>query len=368
MSHTVFHRHGVPARALSMLLLAAMLILAVDAAALEMESLYTVRVALDPDDPEAREYAYQSALQQVLVRLTGVADADGSAQLAELFPNPQRYVLQFRPLADNALQVSLDGAAIESVLRQAGQTIWGRDRPLTLVWLAVDWGQGEREIVAAEDQARIAGASRSIDRNRLLRERLQEAADRRGLPIVFPLLDTEDLQNISFSDIWGGFDQRLLQAAGRYGAASVLVGRVRPGVGQRNRWSYYFGDLQRQWSGEPEQAIDLLADTLVAEFAVDSNMPPETVTLNISGVDSLPAYGEVQNLMEELGQVENFTLRSVTGDRVSYVVMVRGGAERLSRALELSGVLQPVTGIGSGIDPLQLPQFDILDFVYRPQR
>ena len=38
------------------------------------------------------------------------------------------------------------------------------------------------------------------------RERILEIADRRGLPLVFPLLDTTDIQNVSFSDIWGGFD------------------------------------------------------------------------------------------------------------------------------------------------------------------
>jgi hypothetical protein len=52
----------------------------------------------------------------------------------------------------------------------------------------------------------VAGAARSIDRNRLLRERIQATASRRGVPVAFPLLDTEDLQNVSFTDIWGGFD------------------------------------------------------------------------------------------------------------------------------------------------------------------
>ena len=347
-------------------LLAATLLLAEHSEALQLQSLYTVQVALDPKDPDARDSAYKMALDQVLIRITGIDEPALVPEFAEMFPNPARYVLRYRPGEDNTLEVTLDGPAIETVLRQNGQTVWGAERPLTLIWLAVDWGQGEREIVAADDPTRTAAAARSIDRNRLLRERVQETALRRGVPVAFPLLDTEDLENLSFSDIWGGFDQLLLEASSRYGTNSILVGRVRPGTLQRNRWTYYLGDRALQWSGEPEEAIGLLAETLLAEYAIESNAPPETVTLNIAGVDSVVAYGSVQKLLQNLTLVESISLISVTGTRMHYDVTVRGGADRLSRALQLSGVLEPAAGIGVGIDPVQFPQFDTLDFVYRP--
>src|SRR5690606_12687559 len=127
---------------------------------------------------------------------------------------------------------------------------WGADRPLTLVWIAVDWGQGEREIVASDDLDRAAAEARSIDRNRLLRERIQDVALERGLPIAFPLLDAEELELVSFSDIWGGFNDRLLEASRRYGADSILVGRVRADTAERNRWSYFFGGERRERSEE----------------------------------------------------------------------------------------------------------------------
>ena len=72
-----------------------------------------------------------------------VLTTDNDPEMVELlFPNPSAYIVQFRPGEDDTLWVSFDGDAIERVLRQAGQTVWGSDRPLTLVWLAVDWGQG----------------------------------------------------------------------------------------------------------------------------------------------------------------------------------------------------------------------------------
>ena len=327
----------------------ALVLLSPLADALEMTSLYSVEVPFDPEDPE-RKNAYRTALSQVLIRVTGTTAAAESPQLAELFPNPARYVSQYRSGPDNSVIVSLDGAAIETVLRQAGATVWGSERPLTLMWLAVDWGQGEREIVAADDAQRLPGASRSIDRNRLLRERVQEIAALRGVPVVFPLLDTEDLQNLSFSDIWGGFDDRLLGASLRYGASSVLVGRIRPQDLQAHRWTWYLNDERQDWNGEPEEAVNLLADSLAFRFALRGNEPLDVISLTISGINSVVAYGEVQRLVENLTAIDKHVVQIVDGDQITYEVQVQGGIERLQRALAQSRLLEPLATNDAGID------------------
>ena len=177
-----------------------MLLLVIVAApvwAVEVASLYTAQVPLDQEQDDPRAAAYEMALADVILRVSGAELANDPEMIELLFPEPSSYIVQFRPGEDDTLWVSFDGEAIERVLRQAGQTVWGSDRPLTLVWLAVDWGQGEREIVAADDPVRSRDQSRSIDRNRLLRQRVLDAAERRGLPVAFPLLDTIDLQNLS---------------------------------------------------------------------------------------------------------------------------------------------------------------------------
>ena len=117
------------------------------AAAVEVTSLYTVEVPLDPDDPDAQSSAYRRALTAVLVRVTGTGAAAESEALALLFPNPARFVRQYRPGPDNSLIVSLDGPAIEGILRQSGATVWGAERPLTVIWLAIDWEPMEISLV-----------------------------------------------------------------------------------------------------------------------------------------------------------------------------------------------------------------------------
>jgi hypothetical protein len=327
--------------------------------AVEVVTLYTAEVPLDQEADDPRGDAYAAALRQVLLRVSGSELANDEELFSLLFPEPRAFVTQFRPGADESLWVSFDGQAIEQVLRSAGQPIWGAERPLTLVWLAVDWGQGTREIVAADDPERMDQEARSIDRNRMIRERLLEIAERRGLPIVFPLLDTTDLQSVTFADIWGGFDEAVLYASQRYDADSVLIGRIRPASNQANRWTYYFGDRDMALSGPPEVALGQVADILASEFAIGGNLPLESVVLNISGIVSVEAYGNVQRILEEIPLIERFAAVEVSGDRISYRVEARGGAARLGRALSFKGLLEQDLP-----DPSQ--SLTTLEFFYSP--
>ena len=327
--------------------------------AVEVSTLYTAEVPLDQEAVDPRADAYDAALRQVLLRVSGSALASDEESVAQLFPNPRAFVTQFRPGGEDSLWVSFDGQAIEQVLRNAGQPVWGADRPLTLVWLAVDWGQGEREIIAADDPERMEQESRSIDRNRMIRQRLLEIADRRGLPLVFPLLDTTDLQSVTFADIWGGFDVAVLDASKRYDADSVLIGRIRATSTQANRWTYYFGDQEVALSGPPEAVLGQVADRLAAEFAIGGNLPIESVNLAISGIVSVEAFGNVQRILDDVSIIDRYAIAEVSGDRIRYRVEVRGGPERLSRALRFEGLLEQDFPDRSGPDAA-------LEFYYSP--
>jgi hypothetical protein len=308
--------------------------------AIEMTSLYTAQVPLDPAASDQRSAAYKAALRDVLLRVSGSGVANDPELVDLLFPSPASYVVQFRPGPEDTMFVSFDGKAVEEVLRRNGQPVWGSERPLTLVWLAVDWGQGEREIIGADDPERTDDRARTIDRNRLLRERVLDIAERRGLPVAFPLLDTEDLAKVTFPDIWGGFDELVIDASQRYEADSVLIGRIRPDSSQRNRWAWYFGTDVRTWNGEPELVISLITDELAAEFAIGGDAVLASVVLNVSGITSVDAYGSVQRMLANMNVVETFIITQVEGDRIQYRVDAHGGAERLARSLRLAGLLE----------------------------
>jgi hypothetical protein len=337
--------------------------------AVEVATLYTAQVALDEEQDDPRQEAYKAALAEVLLRVSGTQLGSDPEMIELLFPSAASYVVQFRPGEDDTLWVSFDGEAIEQVLRQSGQTVWGSERPVTLVWLAVDWGQGDREIIAAGDPDQGRDAGRSIDRDRLLRQRVLDMADRRGIPVLFPLLDTEDQRNVTFSDIWGGFDEQLLVASERYEVDSILVGRIRPDSNQRNRWNYYFADDERVWSGEPELVLGLVADKLADEFAISGDAPLEYVDLNVSGIDSVEAYGNIQNLLAATNVIESFAISEVAGDRIHFRVEAVGGLDRLRRALRFNGLIEQngFDGDRFGIESLDSTSNASLEFYYSPE-
>jgi hypothetical protein len=328
------------------------------AMAVEMATLYTAQVALDDEQDNPRQQAYKDALATVLLRVSGAELGSDPEMIELLFPSPAAYVVQFRPGEDDTLWVSFDGEAVEQVLRQSGQTVWGTDRPVTLIWLAVDWGQGEREIIAADDPEQSRSAGRTIDRDRLLRQRVLDMAERRGLPVLFPLMDAQDQQSVQFSDIWGGFDELVLAASERYEVSSILIGRVRASSSQRNRWDYIFSGDKRTWNGEPEMVVGLVADQLANEFAIRGDAPVEFVDLLVSGINSVEIYAEMQNILDEANVIEGFSIAEVSGDLIRYRVEVLGGIERLRRALRFSGLIEQ-----NSFDGAQFP-VETLEFFY----
>ena len=87
--------------------------------------------------------------------------------------------------------------------------------------------------------------------------------------------------------------------------------------------------------------------------------PIEVVVLNVSGVESVDAYGSVQQILEDVSLIEEFALTEVAGDRVSYRVEIRGGADRLSRALRFNGLIEQ-----ESTDPVL--DADALEFYFSP--
>lgn len=323
-----------------LILVAAAHTLPVDA--MEMTDLYTIQVPVDETESGWREQAYSRALSQVLIRVTGQRSAANDLQLEALFEQPSRLVQGYRRGADDTLWVSFDGRAIAAQLRQAGRAVWGSERPVTLVWLAVDRGRGEREIIAAEEDSLPASASRSADPNRFLRERVNGVAIERGIPVVWPLLDGADLEAIGFSDIWGGFEQPVIDASMRYSANSILVGRIDASGGANTpRWIWYFGGEQRQWRASVEDAVHRVADLMASQLAAVGDEQTTTVRLMVGGVSDLTAYADINRYLGSVSVIRSLELEQFLDDSLTYRLELLGESDRLARVLRLSGRFDP---------------------------
>jgi uncharacterized protein len=286
-----------------------------------------------------REEGFRAALSEVLVRVTGRRDAHTRPEVQALLKDAASLAQQFRQPAPNRFWAAFDGAALERELAALGQPVWGAERPSTLLWIAVDAGGGSRFVIASQEE---------FEAEAEIRAQALEAASRRGIPLVFPLMDAEDRAQASFAEVWGGFEDSILAASERYGVDAVLVGRLSADDPGHGRWTLLGADGAQRWSGGVGDSVDRIADQFAARFAVVASGERRTVRLTVDGVQSIEDYGRVSRFLGGLTAVESLGVEQVEQDRFVFRAVLRGEPTTLAEAVRLGGLLRPEPAAGPG--------------------
>jgi hypothetical protein len=317
----------------------AALCVANDSVALTRVELYQAMVPAADRSEAAQTVAFQNAMKIVLVRLTGRHSAEEDATLAPLVSNARRYVQQFRAGGDGQVWVAFDGAAIERWLTQNGQPVWGRERPTTVVLLAVQTGAQSGTIVTATDTSD-------------LKQAIESQAAYRGLPLQWPSAADVQKYRLDYAAIAGGSTAALGEDGRRMGGDAVLIGRTACcGTNGNVRWTHLFQDRSSEYSGTLE-GVERSADLYAGMFAASGNLAP--VEIEVTGVRDLRDYASVQSYLESQTFISHVSVESLTADTVRFRIATRSGAESLQRALSLSGRLQPIAAGDGGVQRFQL--------------
>lgn len=275
------------------------------------------------------EAAFRVAMRDILVRVTGRRDAPELESLAPLVAQASRYVVSFQRAPGNQLAVKFDGTAIENAIDASGLASWGNERPVTLVWLAIDRGDGRRALVSARD----ASPEKS---------RVEASASRRGLPLVWP--DAGDDLTRAMQQAWSGNHDPLVDAARRYGADGVLIGRARQADTGSHAvtWSFSAAGLAATAEGELEAGPELAADRYAGVYASRGAAQRSEQVVTVTGVGTLEAYAAAMRTLTRLAPVRGVSVDEVTPDAVSFLVNVRGDPEALHEAIQRDGRLQAI--------------------------
>ncbi len=293
--------------------------------------------------PRTQDETIRLAMGQLLTRVTGRRDARFEPQLNEMLRLAGDFVEQIGQLDRDNLIVRFNASNVESALVRLEQPVWGSERPLTMLWVAVDAGLGQRELLAAEP---LTAAPQSELETMLanFRADLVEVADERGLLLTLPLVDIEDMTALSFADVWGGFSDRVVRASERYGTDDILIAQVRlTDFGAVTRWTLLRGGRELRLPGQAfRDGLDALADVYAAEFSTLGSASSTVVT--IVGVETLDDYGRVMQYLESLSVLENVEPEELVAGSLRVRVAARGGEFALRRVLELGELLQPAAG------------------------
>jgi len=183
--------------------------------ALEVNDLYQVTIVVDSQTLAQRELAITKALQGVFLKIGGKTNVLKHKVLLQAQKKSSTFVNQYRYQREDdelSIVVNFNENKVNAVFKQADLPLWGSLRPQVLLWL-IDEQENTRTIVAHDADTTIP-------------ESINTFSTQRGLPIVMPLMDLTDSEQVVMSDFWGYFPEKIEQASSRYFADTVIVMRV----------------------------------------------------------------------------------------------------------------------------------------------
>ncbi len=303
-----------------------------------VSGLYQVREAVTSQQPEERSAALNRALETLVLRLTGDAQALQNPALAGVRQDPQQLVSQY-VYEGETLVVDFDPLTTENKLRQAGLPLWGANRPSILTW----W------IVTSREEGGLVGDGQEAAAP------LQQAAQHRGLPLRLPLADLQEQLVATPDNLGASQPDALREASERYAADALLAVQVREEyAGMQAEWRLWLGDSREEGTvkgSSPQELADAVflavSQRLAPRFLVKPGAA-SALTLEIHGAN-LARYAELERLLEP------FAARLLRAKGDLLVWQVNASAEQLRAQLSLAG-LQEVPADAAPLDASANPQ------------
>jgi hypothetical protein len=348
----------------SLLLLTLPLISWQSSVALQVRGLYSQQIPVTNDGEAERDRAFSEALAAVVVKVSGDPRWLESPAIERAIAQAQNYVeattyiseLIQLPLEDNTasadtdeeqfytaeqriISVNFAAALIDELLADAGIPVWDGNRPSVLVWMVLQNSAGDREFLTVGSNPEIVKV-------------MQDFAAARGLPIIFPVLDFEDRRTLSENIVWNLDEAAISSASERYGADSILAGRLHfTASGELvGLWQFQFQDEADVFDGFDSELKSYLYDPLnrittqlAGYFAIiPESIDGETIRLRVDGIKNLNAYSALLNYVENLGLVSTVTTAEVDGERIELQLSLVGDTRQLYEQIALDRDLLPI--------------------------
>ena len=320
----------------------------VPVAAVTVEDLFTVEMPVADQTTSLRLESFSEAFKQVIVKVSGSDDALQSPAFERPIQNSARYVKQFRyvnrslpedeeyDLERLILRIDFDQQLIEGLLREQNFPVWGRERPSTLLVISYDVNENIKLV--------------SDDATPDLVESLDKAASIHAVPVLFPLMDLEDIALVSIGDIVSRQYENIRVMSRRYAPNALLVGQIvgRSGKGWQGDWEVRFDNQVFKWTFKAsakqaviDQVIRHLAKILALEYALEDHRRIEqSLLLSVSELEGIEKLIKVQQYLKSLNVVDSVRIAMVSKDVVTYRLQLRNEPEDLQRLIEFGEVLE----------------------------
>jgi hypothetical protein len=332
--------------------------------ALQVSGLYSQQIPVTNDGEAERNRAFKEALAAVVVKVSGDPRWLENPAIERAIAQAQNYVeatsyisesIQL-PLEDNTasadtdeeqfytaeqriISVNFAAALIDELLEDANIPVWDGNRPSVLVWMVLQSSAGDREFLTADSNPEIVKV-------------MQDFAAARGLPIIFPVLDFEDRRTLTENVVWNLDEAAISIASERYGADSILAGRLHFTASDElvGLWQFQFQEEADVFDGFDSELQSYLYDPLnrittrlAGYFAIlPESIDGGSVRLRIDGIKNLNAYSSLLSYVENLGLVATVTTAEVDGERIELQLNLVGDTRQLYEQIALDRDLLPI--------------------------
>lgn len=296
-----------------------------------LDDLY--KVELTQTEGQSRDELMRDATIVMLQRLAGSDIALQRGPVAAALKAPQDLMRRIGSADDGKIRIEFEPDALSGVLREAGLSALGRNRPGILVW-AVEAGElGDRSLSPVSSWALL----------------LKEAAAHRGVALSFPLGDLQDMSQVNEQVIREASREELLEASERYPAEGTLVLTIAGNDEQAALdWTLWLNDQSSSGriTGAAGAAADELmmgmADAVFAQYSIPASGATDVSgwRLHVEGINSAADYSKLLQMVRQLGSQQQAKVVAIDGDTVLLQVRFPGNESQLERLLNLDMRLQ----------------------------
>lgn len=283
-----------------------------------------------------RRAAFPEALRHVLRKLSGLRELPPSAELDGVLERSEDLAVAFGYREDTImlpdgtesdrlqLVASFAPPAVDELVRTLRLPRWRAEREPVVLWVVVD-DRRDRALMPVEYQYEF--------------DRMVDSAERRGLPVAWPGLPPELMEQVDVQLLWGGYTDQLVGEGTNTAAVAVVAAR-REGAEWNVRWTYADRSTSNSWRSRAP-SLEAALDDGVQQLA---DLVARINTIGAAG----PGRFRVELLLKDLGDSEGYA-RSLTyleGLGIVDAVAVAGvGPAGVRLALELNAEPSYLDGI-----------------------
>ena len=323
--------------------------------AVEVKNLYQAKVAVESQRSQDRKAAIRTALQTVLVKVSGHREVLDNKEIKKASGKAEQLLTDFRYTRDGEkmyVVINFNEQKINQLLVDNSLPIWGRLRPQLVLWLA-DENKLQRSILHKNNMLDIQQA-------------ISEFEALRGVPTLIPDSSTIESGIINTTDVWGRFEQPVLAASKEYAPEGVIIVRLSDNSLLKAEqldalesctilcpkpiavdWSFQTTDSydavpqysERYYGVDKQlllkQALADIADLLASKYAL-APTENQRYEIEVANVDSLQEHVKITRFLQELSAVKAVTLVGAKGSIRRFSLNLIGNEQAFLASLKLN--------------------------------